>query len=213
METKALDIIFDQMQELDVKGVLKPLLSYRAKLHEMAEKSHQELQKTLLMLSEYGELYDSVKKVQNLVQKAKEGKLSEEALKQPLYKTAKLSGEELLAIYKISHAWFEKKEFEKAAEVVSLLVYLAPEVSSFWRMLGSCYWNLDNPQAALAPFLYASMMDGTKVGNHVASLECLIKLGLSQEALNYYQAVQEVLSEEGLFEEAKPHLELVIQKL
>jgi tetratricopeptide (TPR) repeat protein len=172
----------------------------------------EEMEKTLSFLAEFGHLKGVTDKLKGVMKEAKKGALTYADLRQPIQRLAKIPPEELLEVYKLAHTLFSEKKFTQASSVAILLSYLSPHISAFWRLAGSCYSNLGDEKAALGLFLYASMVNSLEVDNHLAALSCLIRLGLAQEALNYYNTAKEVLSEARKWDEIKK-LDLIITKI
>ncbi len=195
--------ILDIMRDLDVNQEFKEFLGNEKQLKEIVAKESEDVQKTLQHLSTYGSLKGITDKVKNLMRKAKEGRVSYDQLKESLQKAAKITTDEVLEVYQIAHQLFSERKYEEARAIATFLSYLNPEISAFWRMCGSCYWNLGNEKAALGPFIYASMCNALEVENHLSALDCLIKLGFTQEALNYCATAREVLTEASQWDDIK----------
>ena len=195
--------IIELMRDLDVNQDFKEFLSDDAKLREIVAKESEDVQKTLQHLSTYGQLKGITDKIKKLMSDAKDGRVSYDQLKESLQKAAKITTDEVLEVYQIAHTLFSERKYEEARAVATFLSYLNPEISAFWRMCGSCYWNLGNEKAALGPFIYASMCNALEVENHLSALDCLLKLGFTQEALNYCVTAKEVLAEANQWDDVK----------
>ncbi len=211
MGNNALGAIVTLLRDLDTRHEFESFLD-EGSIKKLQESSSEKREKTLSFLAEFGHLKGIVDKLKAVIKEAKKGDLTYRDLRQPIQERAKIPPEELLEIYKLAHTLFSEKRFAEAADVAVLLSSISPHISAFWRLAGSCYAHLGDEKAALGPFLYASMVNSLEVDNHLEALSCLIKLGLTQEALNYYNSAKEVLSEARKWDEIKK-LDLIITKI
>lgn len=203
-----IDTLMQAMKNLDAKQELQALWSDRAKWEQMFAKQLEQTQETLTLLAEYGRLTPIIQRFRQTLLESQHLKTEEQALQY----VAKISDEEMLEIYQVSHDLFTQKQFEKSAKIATWLGCLNPVVPAFWRLSGLCYVQMEDFKRALAPFLIAAMMDDTSLENHTAFLECLIKLGLNQEALNYYQFAKQRLTDARQWD-ALPQLDALVKRL
>jgi tetratricopeptide (TPR) repeat protein len=189
------------LRDLDVNHEFSELLSNDKLISELKENEFKKFQNTLDKLSTFGDLKSPIEKLKLFIKKAKSGEITYDDLKNSIQKTAKIEVEEMIHIYLIAENFYNQQKYDEAIEVSTFLSSLNPEISLFWKMTGLSYSKLGNEQAALAPYLLASMKNSLSIDNHLSALDCLGKLGLSQQALNYYSVAKEVLSDAQKFDD------------
>lgn len=197
MTTQGADrLIGDTLQSLDQKTPYYSFLKEnREKFQTSLVEGHEEMQKTIAYLSEFGALVEPIRKLKQFIADAKADKLTGGDADKSIQQLTQISDAEIMDIYEVCYSTFQEKQFEKAASIATLLGCLNGEVSAFWRMLGLCYQSMGNDGAALTPFLYASIVNSMEGENHICALDCLMSLGLTQEAKGYYETAKEILSE------------------
>lgn len=202
MDKLIVDNIADMLKKADSQGEWRSLWQDPKILPGLFNKAEEEMQRTLTFLSEFGQIIGPMQKLQRWMRSVKEGAAIPD-LGKTVQQLAGLSHEDLLEIYSICYALFQEKKFEQAGSVAAFLGYLNPEMAPFWRMLGSCYWHQGHLELALIAFLYAAWQEPEAISHHIATLECLIKLKMTQEARHYHSVVKELLSSASLWNDVK----------
>lgn len=205
-----LSALLSKLRTIDEQQSLGGLWADTEKTKEMLVKAVIDMQKTFVLLSQQEEFKEICQKIATFIENPRATKLL--IKKGTLQQAINLSLDEMLRLYGLSQKFYDESRFEEAAGIANLLCLLNRRISSFWRMVGCCQLGLNNKGAALAPFLQASMADSLSIENHLSALNCLIELGFTQEALNYYNTAREVLTDAGQ-ESDIPQLDAIINKM
>ncbi len=203
MEKSILEVMAEKLNTPETHKQYAALIENKEKLQEIEKKGAEEIFGALQLLSEFGRIRPLVDKIRKCTQEIKENPPPQDEPQKPLQYRAQISADEMIEIYQISYTLFTEEQWDKASSIAFLLACLNPYISSFWRMIGSCDWKKGNAQSALCPFLYAASIDPLDVDNHLAALDCLIKLGYAQQTLDYYHLAKEALTKASLWDEVK----------
>lgn len=195
VEKDYLSALLNKLKTVDEEQSLGGFWADTEKTQEMLIKAVMDMQKTFVLLSQEEGFKDICQKIAVFIENPRATKLL--IRKGTLQQAINLSLDEMLLLYELSRKFYDKSQFEEAAGIANLLCLLNRRISSFWRMVGCCQLGLNNKGAALAPFLQASMTNSLAIENHISALNCLIELGFTQEALNYYNTAKEVLTDGG----------------
>lgn len=195
MKTVAPDfgIFLSKLSSLDENNAFKEFLPSEESLIKMEKKAKEDRRSALELIKNSNFLLGVYTKIMVFLEKSVE----EPSLidyRKIIAEQAGISDDELLMIYKVSLEFYEEKNFDKAIVIAGLLSFLNPEISAFWRMQGACFYQLNDFNAALIVYLFASMINSLEILNHIACMECLLRLGFTEAALSYYNTAREVLN-------------------
>jgi tetratricopeptide (TPR) repeat protein len=93
-----------------------------------------------------------------------------------------LGDETLRSMYTLGYQYFERKEFQKAVDVFSVVTTFNPYISDFWNAMALCYQNLKEFQKALDTFSVACETNQNAVGPRISRVECCLNLNLLAQA-------------------------------
>jgi tetratricopeptide (TPR) repeat protein len=141
-------------------------------------------------------------RIKELLKEIKLSMIKAEEFQKPFQEKANLSDKEMLQIYQIFTAYFGDENYKDALKIASLLTFLNPEVSAFWRSKANCYMEMKNTRSALENFLAASMTNSTDVKNHLGVLKCLQTLEFVDEMHSYYKNAKQVMLDLSLVDAA-----------
>lgn len=211
MERCAIDEIFEMLDASSLEEDVKTKLPNASQIAEIKAKITQDFEKSVNLLKTFPQSSEIVSKIEIFFAKVQLGEMAIDSLKS-IQEQSGISNEELIAVYERALEEFAQERFDNVIMLASLLGTINPDISTFWRLMGSCYWRLEQKENALTPFLYASLIDSVDVTNHLATLECLIALGKEQEALNFYQTAKEILTDLKQFDDIA-QLDCIIKKM
>jgi hypothetical protein len=117
VEVDVFEAIVTALRELDIHHEFDAILGDAGKLKQLQVRNSEEIQKTLVFLSEFGHLTGVIDKLKRIKRDAEKGKLTGEDLRKSIQEMAGVSSDELLEIYKIAHALFCAGKFDQAAAV------------------------------------------------------------------------------------------------
>lgn len=111
-----------------------------------------------------------------------------------------LKNETLRSIYAVGFHFMEKKEFNKAEDVFSLLLIMNPHIADFWNALGLCQQHLNEFQKAIESFKIVSEIDHDAVGPKISLAECYLNLNEKAEAKREIDAALKLISADPALE-------------
>lgn len=93
-----------------------------------------------------------------------------------------LSDGTMQKIYSLGQQYFQKKEYDRATDIFSIVTAFNPYISDFWNALALCYQARQEWKLAIEAFTLACTMNQSNVAPLVSRAECCLKLNLLDEA-------------------------------
>ncbi len=157
-----------------------------------------------LLSREFSEEGDkiSVMRVKELLKEIKLSMIKAEEFQKPFQDKANLSNKDMLRFYKVFHHFFCESDYKEALKIISVLTFLNPESSAFWRARAYTFIELGDVRSALENFMAASLSNSTDVKNHLGVLMCLRSLEFIDEMHAYYKNAKEVMLDLSLVDAA-----------
>ena len=104
----------------------------------------------------------------------------------------------LLKIYESMLRFYEQEDLETCIYILELIISYQPDFYHAWMSLGSCYRDLENHEAALNAFGFATILDTDAAMPHLLCAEIFLKMGeidsasgCVEEAENFPEALNE----------------------
>jgi type III secretion system low calcium response chaperone LcrH/SycD len=93
-----------------------------------------------------------------------------------------LSDDTMRKIYALGHQYFQKKEYDKAIDIFSIVTAFNPYISDFWNALALCYQAKQEWKLAIEAFTLACQTNDQNIAPLISRAECCLKLNLLDEA-------------------------------
>lgn len=120
-------------------------------------------------------------------------KLAEGSLTLTFQEVFDLSNDIIKQIYTLGYQYFQRKEYDKAIDIFSIITTLNPFVTEFWNAMALCFQAKQEWNKAMETFAIACTLNENDVSSRISRAYCCLNLKERAEAIEEFAIAKAII--------------------